>query len=194
MNETTNLKHRGALAAVLTIIATLVAVTLGAGTAQAAKLGSKLSSDVQPSNSAPSHDCDANPGGKCIWVMGEAYGNPGGEESPKKGYLKKVKLIAGEAGKLRLQIVKTTCDGHTKLVRQGPKIHYEGQDQHNWDDDDYRVERFKTHVKIKPGQRLAIKSSVLRCSSGGANTLLHSPVLKKKTATACTTTPTAAGC
>jgi len=173
---------RGALAAVLTLAATIVALTIGAGTAQAASFGSDLNKNVQPSNSTPSHDCDANPGGKCTWVMGEAYGNPGGEESPKTGYLKKVKLIAGEAGKFKLQVVKTTSDGHTKVVKNGPKIDYEGQDQQNWDDDHYKVEKFKTHIKIKHGQRLAIKAkktSMLRCSSGGPNTLLHSPPLKK---------------
>ena len=78
--------------------------------------------------------------------------------------------------------MKTTFDGHTKLVRNGPKIHYDGQDQQNWDNDDYKVEKFKVHESIKKGQRLAIKTkktSTLRCSSGGPNTLQYSPPLKK---------------
>jgi hypothetical protein len=174
---------RGALAALLTLVATLVAITIGAGSAQAAQFGSKLNKNVQPSNSVPSHHCDANPGGKCTWVMGEAYGRPGGEESPKTGYLRKVKLIAGEAGKFKLQVVKTKPSGETKVVRNGPKINYQGQTQENWDDGAYRVEKFKTRVKIKKGQRLAIKTketSALRCSSGGPNTLLYTPPLKRQ--------------
>lgn len=174
---------RAAIASILALFAALIAVAAGAATAQAASFGADLNKTVQPSNAGMAHDCDANPGGKCTWVMGEAYGNPGGEMAPKTGYLKKLKLIAGEAGKFKLQIVKTTSDGHTKSVRSGPKIHYEGQEQQNWDSDDYKVERFKTHVKIKAGQRLAIKTaetSTLRCSSGGPNTLLHSPPLKEQ--------------
>jgi hypothetical protein len=172
---------RGAVAALLTLIAALVAVTVGAGTAQAASFGSDLNKNVQPSNAGTAHDCESP--GKCTWVMGEAYGNPGGEESPKSGYLKKVKLIAGESGSFKLQIVKTTFDGHTKIKRSGPKVSYQGQEQANWDNDNYRVEKFKTRVRIKQGERLAIKTdktSTLRCSSGGANTLQHNPPLKKK--------------
>lgn len=173
---------RTAIAAVLTLAATLVALTVGAGTASAASwFGSDLNKNVQPSNAGTAHDCESP--GKCTWVMGEAYGNPGGEEAPKSGYLKKLKLIAGEAGSFKLQVVKTTSDGHTKIVRKGPKIHYQGQQQYNWDNDKYNVEKFKTHVKIKKGQRLAIKTastSTLRCSSGGPNTLQHNPPLKKR--------------
>lgn len=149
-------------------------------TANAASFGSELNSTVQPSNSVPSQHCDANPGGKCTWVMGQAYGNPGGENSPKTGTLKKVKLIAGEPGKFKLQVVKTKADGRTKVKYNGPKINYQGQDQHNWDNDDYKVEKFKVNIPIKKGQRLAIKTkrtSTVRCSSGGANTLLYTPPL-----------------
>lgn len=88
----------------------------------------------------------------------------------------------GRPGSFKLQVVKTTSDGHTKFVRNGPKIHYQGQGPSNWANNKYKVEKFKTHVKIKAGQRLAIKTketSMLRCSSGGPNTLLYSPVLKK---------------
>jgi hypothetical protein len=161
----------------------LVALPAAANAAPGSWIGSELDPTVQPSNSAPAHDCDANPGGKCSWVMGEAYGNPGGEAATKSGYLRKVKLVAGEPGSFKLQVVKTRADGSSRLVRQGPRISYQGQSQQNWDDDVYRVEKFKTHLKIKKGQRLAIKTrstSMLRCSSGGANTLQYSPPLKRK--------------
>ncbi len=170
-----------AITALLTLVAALIAIAIGAGSASAASFGSDLNKNVQPSNAGQAHDCESP--GKCTWVMGEAYGNPGGEESPRTGYLKKLKLIAGEAGSFKLQIVKTTFDGHTKVKRNGPKINYQGQDQVNWDNDDYKVEKFKTYVKVKAGERLAIKTastSTLRCSSGGDNTLQHNPPLKKK--------------
>lgn len=171
---------RGTLAALMTLAATFVALALSAGSAQAASFGSDLDKSVQPSNSVPSHLCEA--AGKCTWTMGEAYGNPGGEESSKTGYLKKLKLIAGEPGSFKLQIVKQTKSGHTKFKRNGPKIQYQGQDLSNWNSDQYKVEKFKMHVKIKAGERLAIKTtdtSALRCSSGGPNILQHNPVLRK---------------
>ena len=176
---------RSGTAVFATLIATLIAVTIGAGAANAAgaSFGSKLDKTVQPSNASSAHECEASPGSKCTWVMGEAYGNPGGEQAPRSGYLRKLKLVAGESGSFRLQIVKTTIDGHTKIKRSGPKIAYQGQSQANYDNDSYNVEKYKTHVKIKAGERLAIKTaatSTLRCSSGGDNTLQHSPPLKKR--------------
>lgn len=173
---------RGALIALLSLVATLIAVTIGAGAAGAASFGSKLNDTVQPSNASSAHSCAAG-AGKCTWVMGEAYGNPGGEQAPRSGYLRKLKLIAGESGSFRLQIVKTTIDGHSKLKRSGPKITYRGQSQANYDNDSYNVEKFKVHGKLKAGERLAIKAaetSTLRCSSGGRNTLQHSPPLKRR--------------
>ena len=44
----------------------------------------------------------------------------------------------------------------------------------------YRLEKFKVNVKVKKGQYLATESktsSMLRCSSGGANQLLFQPAL-----------------
>lgn len=164
--------------AALAVAASVVAV--GPASASAAKLGSSLNSTVQPSNAGQAHKCDANPSGKCTWVMGEAYGNPGGEGSPKTGTLRKLKLIAGEAGKFKLQIAKTKPNGKTKIVRNGPKIRYQGQDQANWNSDSYKVEKFRVRVPIHAGERLAIKTkktSTLRCSSGGPNTLLYTPPL-----------------
>ncbi len=172
----------------LTLIGCLVAaiavaiVALGAGKAQAASMsfGSDLDPSVQPSNAGTAHKCNGFEGQKCTWVMGEAYGNPGGEESPKAGKLKTVKLIAGEAGSFRLQIVKTRNDGSSKLVDNGPKITYHGQSQQNWNTDHYNVEKFHVNEQIPAGARLAIKTkrtSTLRCSSGGPNTLLYQPPL-----------------
>lgn len=185
MNSNTNitpLPARRTLTAMLGLIVAVFALGIASADASAAKFGTKVNKNLQPSNAGTAHDCDANPGGKCTWVMGEAYGNPGGEESPMTGTLKKIKLVAGEAGKFKLQIVKTDALGNTYVVRNGPKIKYQGQDQDNWDTDVYKVEKFKVNTPIGYGERLAIKTketSTLRCSSGGSNTLLHSPPLGK---------------
>ena len=172
---------RKSLIAMLVVAAALVLVTLGAGSAKAASsFGSDLDPSVQPSNAGTAHECNGFEGEKCTWVMGEAYGNPGGEESPKAGKLKSIELIAGEAGSFKLQIVKTRNDGSSKLVETGPKISYDGQTQENYDSGEYNVEKFKVGIEIPKHARLAIKTketSTLRCSSGGPNTLLHAPPL-----------------
>ena len=173
---------RGSMIALAVMAVALIALAIGAGSAKAANFGSDLDPSVQPSNAGTAHECNGFPGKKCTWVMGEAYGNPGGEGSPKKGKLKSVKLIAGEAGSFKLQIVKTRSNGSSKVVANGPKINYQGQSQQNWDDDDYNVEKFKVGMQIPRHARLAIKTketSTLRCSSGGPNTLLHQPPLSK---------------
>lgn len=170
---------RTSLIALLIVAVALVAVTIGAGSAKAAtSFGSDLDPSVQPSNAGTAHECNGFEGEKCTWVMGEAYGNPGGEESPKAGKLKSVELIAGEAGSFKLQIVKTRDDGSSKLVDNGPKITYEGQTDENYDTSTYNVEKFKVGMQIPKNARLAIRTketSTLRCSSGGPNTLLHAP-------------------
>lgn len=157
-----------------------LALVAGPASADAAKFGSKVNKTVQPSNASQAHPCiQEEPGKTCTWVMGEAYGNPGGEGSPKRGKLRRLKLVAGEKGSFRLQIARVRPNGKAKIVRNGPRIRYQGQPE---DDDPltYRVERFKVKVPVKPGERLAIKTkktSTLRCSSGGPNTLLFSPPL-----------------
>ena len=57
----------------------------------------------------------ATRGKKCTWVLNDAYGNPGGEKAPKSGTLKKIKLIAGEPGSFKLQLVKV----EGRQLRQG---------------------------------------------------------------------------
>jgi len=148
------------------------------------KFGAKLTSEVQPSNSVPGLACDEmDPAALCTFVMNEAYGRPGQEKSPKKGKLKKIKMVAGEAGDYRVQLVKARYkNGHweAKVKKNGPMIHVEGQEQYNWDNDDYKVEKFKIGMEIKKGWRIALQgygTSAIRCSSGGDNTLIYKPQL-----------------
>jgi hypothetical protein len=170
------------VAAAMLVAAVFAIAGVGSAHAAAMSFGSDLDPSVQPSNAGTAHECNGFEGQKCTWVMGEAYGNPGGEESPKAGTLKKVSLIAGEAGSFKLQIVKTRNDGSSKVVENGPKISYEGQTDENYDTSNYNVETFKVDEEIPAGARLAIKTketSTLRCSSGGDNTLFHAPPLVK---------------
>jgi hypothetical protein len=167
----------------ITALAVTAAALAGAGSASAASFGADVKPDVQPSNASQAHPCDYQaPNHKCTWVLNDAYGNPGGEKAPKSGKLRSVKLIAGEAGSFKLQLVKVRGDNSAKVLEPGPKISYEGQDPNMDPDADYRVEKFKLDrpLDVKKGAQLAIvakKTSTLRCSSGGDNTLLFDPPL-----------------
>jgi hypothetical protein len=154
-----------------------------AGAGATFKFGSKLDSTVQPSNAESPHACnEAHPSWRCTWVMNEAYGRPnGGHKAQKRGTIKRIRLVAGAPGSFRLQIVRAhaTAGGgfEGRAVRNGPIIRYQGQPD---PDEPFLVETFRVNVKIRKGERLAIrarKTSILRCSSGGDNTLLFHPPL-----------------
>jgi len=149
------------------------------------KFGSALAPDVQPSNASSAHECDVgSPTDVCTWVMNEAYQRPdGGHKAPRRLVIKKIRLIAGEAGSFRLQIARLSeigpNDFQAKIVRKGPVITYQGDPDSN--DDIYPVETFRVgRIRVRRGSVLAIKTaatSTLRCSSGGNNTLLYDPPL-----------------
>jgi hypothetical protein len=172
---------------ILTAIAAL-AMTIAPATAIAApaKFGSKLNPTVQPSNSLPGLRCSQEGPATCTMVQEEAYGRPdGGELAPKTGTIKKIRLIAGGPGSFKLQIAKvkrSTLFGanEARVVADGPRISYQGQTEANFEDDSYRVESFNVNVPVKKGQQLALKgniTSMVRCSSGGDNTLIYTPPL-----------------
>ena len=151
-----------------------------------AKFGSALNPTVQPSNSLPGLDCGEAASGPCTFVQQEAYGRPdGGELAPKTGTIKKIRLIAGGPGSFKLQIAKvkrSTLFGtnEAKVVANGPRISYQGQTEANDEAGSYRVESFDVNVPVKKGQQLALKgniTSMVRCSSGGDNTLIYTPPL-----------------
>lgn len=173
-----------------TIFAALavLAMTIVPATSMAApvKFGSKLNPTVQPSNSLPGLRCSQEAPGPCTMVQQEAYGRPdGGELAPKTGTIKKIRLIAGGPGSFKLQIAKvkrSTLFGtnEAKVVYNGPRISYQGQTEANDESGKYRVETFNVNVPVKKGQQLALKgnvTSMVRCSSGGDNTLIYTPPL-----------------
>lgn len=184
----TKIAHRAGFAAALATVAMMVAPAAGIA-AQPVKFGAKLNPTVQPSNSLPGHPCNQDSlGSPCTMVQNEAYGRPGnGHIAPRTGRIKRIRVIAGGPGSFRLQVVKvkrSTLNGtnEAKLVRNGPKISYQGQSDANWDSDDYSVESFKVNVRVKKGQQIALRgntTSMVRCSSGGDNTLIYQPPLLK---------------
>jgi len=171
-------------AAALTLAGTLIPGAAQAG--PKVKFGSTLDATVQPSTSGPGLYCDPlNLAATCSFVMNEAYGRPdGGEKSPVTGTLKKVRVISGTAGSFQLQLVKArqiAGEWQAKVKATGPEITVVGQGDANWDNDSYRVEKFPVNMHIKKGWRLSMvstKTSAVRCSSGGDNTLLYQPPLQ----------------
>jgi hypothetical protein len=185
-NTAHKIARRTGIAAALASVALTVAPASGMASAPV-KFGSKLDPTVQPSNSLPGLSCDqANPAIACTMVQNEAYGRPdGGQLAPKTGTIKKIRLIAGGPGSFKLQIAKvkqSTLHGtnQAKVVYTGPKISYTGQTEANYENDSYKVESFKVNAPVKKGQQLALRgniTSMVRCSSGGDNTLLYTPPL-----------------
>jgi hypothetical protein len=165
---------------VLGALAAAALLAIPASQADAAtKFGAKLTPNVQPSNAGDGHPCEPAPG-KCTRVSMEAYGRPdGGEKAPKDGTIKKIRIIAQSAGNFRLQIADAKPDKEkARVTYTGQRLHYDGQSDQNALD--YEIESFKVNAHVEKGQYLGIKSrktSMLRCSSGGANQLLFQPPL-----------------
>ena len=183
-------RRAGLVLALAAFVAAMVAPASSLASAPV-KFGSKLNSTIQPSNSLPGITCNglASPGSKaCTMVQDEAYGRPnGGELAPKTGTIKQIRIIAGGPGSFRPQIATVRHSASTtlgatkaKVTYTGPKLSYTGQTEANYENDSYKVESFKVSIPVKKGQQLALRgniSSMIRCSSGGHNTLIFSPAL-----------------
>lgn len=178
--------RRAGIAAAFASLAVMVAPASGMAAAPV-KFGSKLNPTVQPSNGSPGLACPMP--GACTMVQNEAYGRPdGGHLAPKTGTIKKIRVIAADAGSFRPQIATvrpsaTNTPGATKakVTYTGPKLSYAGQTEANEESGTYKVESFSVNIPVKKGQQLALRgniSSMVRCSSGGPNTLLFSPPLR----------------
>ncbi len=179
--------RRAAIVAAFACLA--LAVVPATGMAKApVRFGAQLNSTVQPSNSLPGLTCNGpeTPLVGCTMILNEAYGRPdGGELAPRNGTIKKIRLIAGGPGSIRLQIEKVNRatlfgSNEARAVWYGPQIHYQGQTEANFEDDTYRVESFPVNIPIKKGQQLGLRgqiTSMIRCSSGGDNTLIYTPPL-----------------
>lgn len=178
--------RRAGIVAALASVAMMIVPASGVA-ASPVKFGSKLNPTVQPSNSQPGISCLG--GGACTMVQNEAYGRPdGGEFAPKTGTIKRIRVIAGGPGSFRPQVATvkhsastTLGDTKAKVTYTGPKLSYAGQSEANYESDSYKVESFKVNIPVRKGQQLALRgniSSMIRCSSGGHNTLSFSPALR----------------
>jgi hypothetical protein len=175
--------RRAGVAAVFAALALMLVPATGS--AAPVKFGARLDPTVQPSNSLPGLPCGDESSPRryaCTMVQNEAYGRPNsGELAPRSGIVTQIRMIAGGPGTMRIETVKVkrstlfgTKEG--KLVHKGPKISYQGQTEANWESGNYRVETFKVHMRIAKGEQLAVHSnsaSMVRCSSGGDNTLIY---------------------
>ena len=170
-----------AIAAAATIALAFPASGLGV-----VKFGAQLNPSIQPSNSLPTHPCThQDPGLSCTEVLYGAYGRPDQPDAPQNGTIKRIRVIAGGPGSFRLQIARvkrsTINDtNESKVVKNGPVIHYQGQTQQNFDNDVYNVESFPVDIDVSKGSFLAIRtkfSSAFRCSGGGDDTLIYEPPL-----------------
>ena len=183
-------RRAGLLFVLAGIVAAMVAPAQGLAKAPV-KFGAKLNPTVQPSNSLPGITCGASAmaGSACTMVQEEAYGRAdGGERAPRSGTIKRIRIVAGGPGSFRPQVVtvrhsSSTLLGDTKakVTYTGPKLSYTGQTEANYEDDSYKVESFAVNIPVKKGQQLALRgnvSSMIRCSSGGHNTLIFSPALR----------------
>lgn len=179
---TRKITMRTGLAAALAVLA--LALVPAAGMAKApVRFGAKLNSTVQPSNSLPGLACNGpeTPLEPCTMVLNDAYGRPnGGEIAPKTGTIAKIRLIAGGPGSFRLLAVKHINGTDAIAKRYGQRIEYRGQPEAAEEEGDYTVESFPVEMKIKKGEQLGIRASntsMIRCSSGGPNTLIYTPPL-----------------
>jgi hypothetical protein len=183
-------RRAGLFFALAGLVAAMVAPAQGLAAAPV-KFGSMLNPTIQPSNSLPGITCNGleAPGAACTMVQDEAYGRPdGGELAPKTGTIKTIRIIAGGPGSFRPQIATVKHSASTtlgatkaKVTYTGPKLSYTGQIEANYENDSYKVESFKVSIPVKKGQQLALRgniSSMIRCSSGGHNTLIFSPALR----------------
>ncbi len=174
--------RRTGVVAALASLALTVAPAAGVAAAPV-KFGAKLNSTVQPSNSLPGLTCNGPeaPLEPCTMVLNDAYGRPnGGEIAPKTGTIRKIRLIAGGPGSFRLMAVKKINGTDAIAKRYGQRISYRGQVESAEEEGDYRVESFPVEMKIKKGEQLALRGSItsmIRCSSGGDNTLIYTPPL-----------------
>ena len=173
------------LAAAIAAVAGLM--LLPASGMAATTFGTNVSPDLQPSNAGDGHTCEEEIGtpGTCTWVMNEAYSNGGPLQTtaPVSGTLKRINWIAQAPGSFRLVVGKLKNDGELgRITYRSDVISYQGQPA-NEDADTYVIESAKVKTKIKAGQYLGIEAdstSMLRCSSGGPNTVLFQPPLEPR--------------
>lgn len=163
---------------VLLAVVALGALAIVPATSSAVKFGSKLTPQVQPSNSGQPKPCEPNPG-QCSRVMNEAYGRPNkGHKAKRNGKIKRIRIIAGAPGKFQFQLYRRKAGNKFKAVYTSKKrFNYQGQPD---GDEPYKIESFGVNIPVKKNMYIGTKArqaSYFRCSSGGDNLLFFQPPL-----------------
>ena len=174
------------------LVAALAAVAMMVAPAPASPRPGQVRLQAEPDRAAVElaarPELHFEPPAPCTMVQNEAYGRPdGGELRRRPARSRGSGIIAGGPGSFRPQIatVKHTTsttlgDTKAKVTYTGPQLSYTGQTEANEESDHYKVESFDVNIPVKKGQQLALRgniSSMIRCSSGGHNTLVFSPPL-----------------
>lgn len=101
-------------------------------------------------------------------------------KAPRKGTLRRIKLVALNKGSFRLELGRAKSlngsDGKGRIVRRNKTIHYKS----SVDGNGYKIQTFRIKMKVKKGDLLAIRSnstSMLQCTSGSTEQLLFQPLL-----------------
>ena len=136
-------------------------------------------------------------------IQNEAYGRPdGGELRPEDrhdqadpGDRRRPRQLpaADRQGQAARPCTGRTRPRSSATARRSPT---RARTEANWEADSYKVETFKVNVPVKKGQQLALRgnyTSMVRCSSGGDNTLIYQPPLLPAAPSPRPATPTAAG-
>jgi hypothetical protein len=174
-------RRRAGLIVILCAMAATLALAPSAPAAS--KFGAKLSKVVDPVGATPAHGCLPAAGGCTrVGVSYFATGAVGGNvQAAEKGRIKRIRLIAATPGNFRFFLLKlrdldpTAGTALAKAKRKGPRIEYEGNGL-----TDKPIEHFKTRVRVRRGEFLAIKSrrtSALDCTPTTPQQLFYQPPL-----------------
>jgi hypothetical protein len=197
MNRSAQARVAGGLLMAAALSATaLLPVTAGHAAARQipgrkapVSFGAKLNSQSQPSNAFDGQPCEPKKVA-CTRVMTQAYRRSDPETdqvAPKNGTIAKIMIVAGVAGKFRIELAKAEVGAQkAKIVAIGPVITYNGQGTGSEDNGPpYTVETFKVNLPVKKGEFLAVQAKKISfeyCSGGGDSQFTFEPplVLGKK--------------
>ncbi|MEZ4595399.1 MAG: hypothetical protein R3C32_00430 [Chloroflexota bacterium] len=171
-----------ALAAVAMLV--LLVVQSSPVGAAGTRWGSKLNTNLQPSNGSRYCDDDGSPHPICSWMFRAVLDRPGGQKAPKDGYVSKVRLIACAPGSLYLQFGKIRKNPNdpsryqAKVRRTSAKVSFHGDADCNAP---YSIETINIpDVYVHKGEYFGVRAKnpkALRCFSGSPNVLEFDPAL-----------------
>ena len=123
----------------------------------------------------------------CTHVGSFYPGTSGRTKAPVSGTITKVKVRAQGPTKLTFRLVKVRHvaknhrSGQAEAVARGRTVSVKGPSQDQLDNGIYPVETFRTKLKVRKGQELAVdtrSNTAEYCSDGTPGQLLFSPTLK----------------